>query len=187
MKAWQHNLGAGITAAMMMFGAAGAAAAENGSAEDFIAPDELEGSIWFSEREHRRVTVTTCGDIEVKEGKNIYIRFLERVDDIFVIEVRWWNEQQGLNVLEHGVLTQIEPNEYFYVEADHEDARRRRDQFPGIIGQGTFELLSKDEAKVIQLGNLIDGSASAFTTTVTRVDHLPEAPIDQSYPRFCPS
>ena len=151
----------------------------------YLTAEDLEGTIWFSEQPHRRVSVSTCGDVEIKEGKEIYIHFKQRVDDIFVIEVRWWNDEVGINVLEYGVLTQIEPNIYRYIEADHEDQRWRQDDFPGIVGRGTFELLSEDEAELIQIGHLIDGSASGFTTILERVDELPEAPLDQTYPRSC--
>lgn len=166
--------------------ASGASAADR-SDQELLSPDDLEGTVWFSEDEHRRVTVTTCGEVDIKTGKEVYVHFIERVDDLFVIKVRWWNERADLNVLEHGLLTQVAPNVYEYVEADHEGAGKRRDEFPGIIGRGTFELLSKKEAKLIQIGRLVDGSASGFTTTVRQVDELPEPPLAQTYPRFCRS
>lgn len=151
-----------------------------------MTPDDLEGTIWFSEEPHRRVTVTFDGDIEVKEGKEIYVHFRERIDDIFVIDVRWWNEDANIHVLEHGVLTRIEGNQYRYTESDH-DASCDRGEFPGIIGRGTFELLSEGHAELIQIGHLIDGSASGFTAFVQRVDDFPPLPsIDLTYPQPCP-
>lgn len=142
----------------------------------------LEGSIWVGKKQHRRVTVTTDGTIEIKEGKDIYVRFLERVDDIYVIEVRWWNESANINVLEHGVLTQISPNIYRYFEADHLEFGMPNNNFPGIIGRGTFELQGRNRAKLIQVGHLIDGSASGFTTVLERARSVPVVPIDQTYP-----
>jgi hypothetical protein len=151
-----------------------------------LSPEDLEGTIWYSEQPHRRVTVDLHGDVEIKEGKEIYVFFKERIDDIFVIEVRWWNPVANLHVIEHGVLTQIEGNQYRYTEADHFDPECPQDEFPGIIGRGTFELLSKGEAEVIQIGHLIDGSASGFTTIVEKVDTFPEPrPPDPTYPLPC--
>lgn len=33
----------------------------------------LEGTIWVAKDTHRRVSVTTEGQIEIKEGKDIYV------------------------------------------------------------------------------------------------------------------
>lgn len=142
----------------------------------------LNGTIWVGKEPHNRVTVRTDGTIEIKEGKDIYVRFIEQVDEIFVIEVRWWNLSAGINVLEHGVLTRISPNIYRYIEADHLELGMPNDDFPGIIGRGTFELQGRNRAKMIQVGHLIDGSASGFTTILERANELPKVPIDQTYP-----
>jgi hypothetical protein len=143
---------------------------------------ELEGTNWLASETHRRVSVTTDGATEIKEGKDIYVRFLEKVDAIYVIEVRWWNESQGINVLEHGVLTRVSPNIYRYIEADHYDFGLPNTDFPGIIGRGTFELRGKNHAELIQIGHLVDGSASGFTTILERAEELPEVPVPQTYP-----
>jgi hypothetical protein len=142
----------------------------------------LKGTIWVARAPHRRVTVTPDGDIEIKEGKDIYVRFLDQIDDIFVIEVRWWNVSANINVLEHGVLTRISPNIYRYIEADQHDLGFPRLDFPGIVGRGTFEIQGRNRARLIQIGHLIDGSASGFTTLLERTDELPEVPIAQTYP-----
>lgn len=54
--------------------------------------------------------------------------------------------------------------------------------FPGIIGRGTFELRGKNQAELIQIGHLIDGSASGFTTILERAEELPHVPVPQTYP-----
>jgi hypothetical protein len=172
------------TAALLCFGAgespaAGSSAEEQGHPNSALA---LEGSIWVGKNPHRRVTVTTDGNIEIKEGKDIYVRFVRQVDDIFVIEVRWWNVSANINVLEYGVLTRISPNTYRYIEADHHDFGVPRANFPGIVGRGTFELMGRDQAKLIQIGHLVDGSASGFTTILERTDTLPIVPVGQTYP-----
>ena len=142
----------------------------------------LNGTIWVGTEPHRRVTVSTDGAIEVKEGKDIYVRFIDHVDDIFVIEVRWWNVSAGLNVLEHGILTRVSPKIYRYIEADQFNFGIPNGDFPGVIGRGTFELQGKNTAKLIQIGHLIDGSASGFTTMLERVETLPDVPVPQTYP-----
>jgi uncharacterized protein YdeI (BOF family) len=142
----------------------------------------LKGTIWVAKAPHRRVTVTTDGDIEVKEGKDIYVRFLDQIDDIFVIEVRWWNVTANINVLEHGILTRVSPNIYRYIEADHHELGFPTVDFPGIVGRGTFEIQGRNRAKLIQVGHLVDGSASGFTTMLERTDQLPQVPIAQTYP-----
>lgn len=188
--------GAGGEGTLTVMAAAGQAA-WNGDGDDrsprrrgrgqvHLSPDDLEGTIWFSQQPHRRVTVTLHGDVAIKEGKEVYVWFKDRIDDIFIIEVRWWNEEAKINVLEYGVLTGIEGNLYRYTEADHFAPDCDQPEFPGIIGRGTFELLSKKRAKLIQVGELVDGSASGFTTFVERVDTLPVAPVEQTYPLPCP-
>jgi hypothetical protein len=147
-----------------------------------LAAEELKGTIWVGKEPHRRVTVSTDGDIEIKEGKDVYVRFVEKVDDIFVIEVRWWNVTANINVLEFGVLTQIAQNEYRYIEADQLSDGVVPSEFPGIVGRGTFELLEGDKAKLIQIGHLIDGSASGFTAILERADALPDVPVGQTFP-----
>ena len=158
----------------------------HGRAPVYLSPEDLEGTIWFSEQPHRRASVTLNGDVEVKEGKNLFVHFQDRIDDIFIIAVRWWNEAANINVLEYGLLTHIEGNQYSYTEADHTDPECDQAEFPGIVGRGTFELLSEDRAELIQVGHLIDGAASGFTTVVEKVDTLPVAPIEQTYPLACP-
>lgn len=143
---------------------------------------DLEGTIWLAKDVHRRVSVTYDGQIEIKEGKDIYVHFIEKVDDIYVIEVRWWNVSAGIHVLEYGVLTRISPNIYRYVEADHHNFGVPNFDFPGIIGRGTFELKGANAAELIQIGQLIDGSASGFTTLLEKVDEVPVVPIPQTYP-----
>lgn len=175
-----------LSAVPLSFGATPAALAQaanpGGGGESGNGERALVGTIWVAKEPHRRVTVTTEGDIDIKEGKDIYVRFLEQVDDLLIIEVRWWNVAANLNVLEHGVMARITPNIYRYIEADQDNFGVPNASFPGIIGRGTFELQGKNRAKLIQIGHLIDGSASGFTTVLERTDELPEVPIDQTYP-----
>jgi hypothetical protein len=169
-------------AAMLVFGGAGWSSATAPETAQGNGAHSLEGTIWVGTAPHRRVTVTTDGDVQIKEGKDIYVRFVSKVDDIYVIEVRWWNETANINVLEYGVLTRILQNEYRYIESDHHDFGLPRQDFPGIVGRGTFELTGRNRAKLVQIGHLVDGSASGFTAYLERSDSVPTVDIPQTYP-----
>ena len=171
-----------VFCALLIWGAAASVFGQPPGAGGGNGELALNGTIWVGKEPHRRVTVTTSGAIEIKDGKDIYVRFVEQVDDIFVIEVRWWNVSANINVLEYGVLTRISPNVYRYIEADQHNFGVPHGHFPGIIGRGTFELQGRNAAKLIQIGHLVDGSASGFTTMLERVDTLPDVPIPQTYP-----
>ena len=180
MRTWLRTIA--VVCTLIFSGAAVNTLGQPGESSGSRGELALKGTIWVAKERHRRVTVSTDGTIEIKEGKEMYVRFLEKIDDIFVIEVRWWNTDAGINVLEHGVLTKVSPNIYRYIEADHLESGMPNYNFPGIIGRGTFELRGKNTAKLIQIGHLIDGSASGFTTVLERSDSLPEVPVDQTYP-----
>ncbi len=181
MNNWSLTAKAGALCALLC---AGVAAVATGQSNNAGGNGELalEGTIWVGKDTHRRVSVDFEGNIEIKEGKDIYVRFIEKIDNIYVIEVRWWNESVGINVLEFGVLTRISPNVYRYNEADHHNFGVPNFNFPGIIGRGTFELKGRNKAELIQIGQLIDGSASGFTTLLERTDELPVVPVPQTYP-----
>jgi hypothetical protein len=141
---------------------------------------ELEGTIWFSQEPHSRVTVSNTGEVSLKEGKEIYLQFKKRYGNLYVVDIRWWNKSAGLNVLEHALLTELEPGVYHYVEARHMGPGT--EHFPGIAGSGTFELLGEDRAELLQIGHLQNGNVSGFTTILQRVDQLPDPGLDQTYP-----
>lgn len=158
---------------------------EAGEPGGYLSISELEGTIWVAKEPHRRVTISNDGDLQIKEGKNVYIRFLQKIDDILVFEIRWWNASATppINVVEYGVLVQVEANIFEIVEADHLVNGAPDPGFVGIIGHGWFELNNTETAKLVQIGHLIDGSASAFTTLLDKTDSLPEVPVEQTYPR----
>jgi hypothetical protein len=147
-------------------------------ADNIIARDALQGTIWMAETTHDRATINASGKLDVKEGKEIYVEFMELIDDVHVIKIHWWNTSNKINVVEYGVLVPGGENHFVYSEAQHAPGSG----FPGIQGQGSFRLINDNTAQLTQIGHLIDGSASAFATDLKRVDKAPEVPIPQTYP-----
>ena len=154
--------------------------AGSANAEDMILPREaLANTIWEATDTHDRSTIAPDGTITVKEGKNIYVAFGDLIDGVYTIKIHWWNVEAGVNVVEYAVLVPEEANVYDYAETHHP----ADSGFPGIQGGGTFTLLDETTAELTQIGHLIDGSASAFMTRLTKVDAAPEIPIPQTYPK----
>jgi len=167
------------TTGLLGFAAAVLIASTVGSlSEDILPPDSLKGSVWAAEATHDRVTVDSTGKISVKEGKNIYIEFIDLVGGIYPIKIHWWNVSANINVIEYAVLLPHSENVFDYAEAEHAPDGG----FPGIQGGGTFRLVDESTAELTQYGNLLDRSASAFVTRLKRVDAPPEVPIAQTYP-----
>lgn len=138
----------------------------------------LKGTVWVAKKEHTRSTVDINGEVSVKEGKEIYVEFMEWIDGVYSIRIHWWNVSAGINVMEYGVMVPHGDGVFEYNEAlHHEDS-----DFPGLQGRGRFKLLDDHTATLSQLGHLLDGSASAFVTTLHKTDTAPEIPIDLTYP-----
>jgi hypothetical protein len=149
------------------------------SAAEILPPDALAGTIWASTAPHDRVTIGLDGKISLKEGKDIYIAFGDRVGKAFTIKINWWNVGAGLNVVEYAVVVPEEENVYAYVEPHHP----ADSGFPGIEGHGTIRILDANTIELTQIGRLADGSASGFVTRLTKVDKVPEVPLAQTYPK----
>ncbi|MCB1495779.1 MAG: hypothetical protein KDJ86_08340 [Bauldia sp.] len=148
-------------------------------ADEIIPQGSLAGTIWASTDSHDRTTIGVDGKISLKEGKDIYIRFGDLVDEVYTIETHWWNIDAGLSVVEYAVAVPEEDNVYAYVEPHHPSDSG----FPGIEGHGTIHIIDANTIDFSQVGRLTDGSASAFATQLTRVDKAPEVPIPQTYPK----
>lgn len=162
----------------LAFSAALAALPQAALGADYVPYDSLAGTVWLSQKYHTRTTINTAGEAAYKEGKRIYLKFLEQTDGVYTVQVHWWNESAGIHVVEYGVLVQAAENEYTYIEPEHpEDSG-----FPGIAGYGTFELVDAETAEYSQLGRLADGSASGFVVKMKRVENAPEIPVPQTYP-----
>jgi hypothetical protein len=143
-----------------------------------ISPEELNGTVWLADSTHHRATVDFRGEVEVKEGKEIYVEFLDLVDEVLVARIHWWNVSANINVVEYAIFSQVDDDTYTYTEATHP----RDSGFPGIQGGGHFRLTEDATAQLTQLGTLLDGSASGFATQLRKVDKAPEVPIPQTYP-----
>ena len=148
-------------------------------ASDFVTQDALKGTIWVAQSPHDRTTVTPKGEITVKQGKEIYLEFLDLIDGVYTVKIHWWNVSHNINVVEYAVMVPRSENLFVYSETEHpEDSG-----FPGIQGHGSFRLIDYDTAELSQVGHLLDGSASAFITILKRADKRPEVPIPQTYPK----
>jgi|GEM_PF-1891137 len=143
--------------------------------------EDLKGTIWLADSTHHRATVDAGGKVLVKEGKEIYVQFLELVDEVLIAKIQWWNVSAKINVVEYAVFSQVDEVTLTYTEATHPPDS----DFPGIEGSGTFEIDDDGDIPVAhftQLGHLLDGSASGFATQLKKVDKVPDIPVSQTYP-----
>ena len=137
----------------------------------------LDGTIWCSPEEHARVAVDRFGSVDVKEGKDVCALFASESGH-YVMKIVWWNASKAIHVEEWGVASPVSETEMFYVETGHDAGS----DFPGVIGEGELNLVSDTEMTLVQLGQLVDGSAAAFSTSLEKVDQMPEIPVPVSYP-----
>ncbi|MFZ8981490.1 MAG: hypothetical protein ACO21N_06465, partial [Candidatus Nanopelagicales bacterium] len=84
----------------------------------------------------------------------------------------------AIHVEEWAVASPVSDTKLLYEEAQHEE----ESNFPGVIGNGEFSLVSDTEMTLVQLGRLADGSAAGFTTSLEKVDQLPDIPVPITYP-----
>lgn len=143
--------------------------------------ENLKGTIWLADSTHHRATVDANGNVAVKEGKEIYVQFLDVVDEVLIAKIQWWNVSANINVVEYAVFSQVDEDMFTYTEAAH----AADSDFPGIEGSGTFEIDDESGipvAHLTQLGHLLDGSASGFSTQLKKVDKVPDIPVSQTYP-----
>ena len=142
-----------------------------------VTDGALDGTIWCSPNEHARVAVDRFGAVEVKEGKDVCAVFAAE-SDLYVMKIVWWNVSNAIHVEEWGVAIPVSDTKLHYEEAQHEEGS----SFPGVIGTGEFSLVSDTEMTLVQLGRLADGSAAGFTTSLAKVDQLPDIPVPITYP-----
>jgi hypothetical protein len=147
-------------------------------ADDFYPGDALTGTMWLSMETHDRTTIDLNGVTEIKQGKYLYLEVVELTQGIYTIKIQWWNETVGIHVVEYAVMLREGDNIYRYEEAGHPPDSA----FPGIAGGGLLRLLDETHAEISQIGRLIDESASAFVTSLTKVDAPPDIPVAQTYP-----
>lgn len=172
------RLSQGRLVAAFSIGALGLALSGCGNtASQAVTNGALDGTIWCSPDEHARVAVDRFGSVDVKEGKDICALFASESDQ-YVMKIIWWNSSKAMHVEEWGVASPVSETQMLYAEAQHD----KGSDFPGVIGNGTFSLVSDTEMRIVQLGQLVNGSAAGFSTLLEKVDQMPEIPVPVSYP-----
>lgn len=143
----------------------------------FNGTAELDGTVWCSPSMHSRVAVDIRGNVEVKEGKDVCLQFAQN-SGVYVVKVVWWNESKAVHLEEWAIAIPTSESTLAYIEADHAG----NPDFVGVVGEGDIEMSSNDSMTLLQVGNLIDGSAAGFVTELDRVAQMPEIPVPVTYP-----
>lgn len=140
----------------------------------------LGGTTWCAPNVHQRLAVDLDGRVTVKEGKDICLQFTQGAAGRgCVMKVIWWNVAAGVHVEEWAVALPMGDGIIEYREATHPAEAG----FPGISGAGELRLTDTETMEIHQVGQLADGSAAAFQTTLKRVRALPVIPIKRTYPK----
>ena len=163
------------TAGVIACGLALTACASNSEQVNSIA--ELDGTVWCSPKVHSRLAVDFRGNVEVKEGKDVCLTFA-RNSGSYVVKVDWWNESKAIHLVEWAIAIPTSDSTLAYMEAGHAG----NPDFVGVEGEGEMEMSSNDSMTLLQVGNLIDGSAAGFITELDRVAQMPEIPVPVTYP-----
>ncbi|MFO1540074.1 MAG: hypothetical protein ACKOTZ_06450 [Chloroflexota bacterium] len=176
----QRIVGIALAGSAVILAAAAGAVASGGERGGKGAPDlaaTLDGTTWCSPDVHTRIAVDHLGVVTTKEGKNVCMEMAANAG-AFVVQVTWWNVDAGIHVQEWAVALPTERGTLEYIEPQHPDDAG----FPGIAGAGELRLTRQGTMLLHQFGLLADGSAAAFTTTLERVEAMPEIPLPVTYP-----
>lgn len=168
----RHSL---VTVGVLTSALALAACGSNSGQSNGIA--ELDGTVWCSPKVHSRLAVDFRGNVEVKEGKDVCLTFAQNSGS-YVVKVDWWNESKAIHLVEWAIAIQTSESTLAYMEAGHAG----NPDFVGVEGEGEMEMSSSDSMTLLQVGNLIDGSAAGFITELDRVAQMPEIPVPVTYP-----
>jgi hypothetical protein len=163
------------TVGVIACGVALTACASNSEQAKSIA--ELDGTVWCSPNVHSRVAVDFRGNVEVKDGKDVCLAFAQNSGS-YVVKIDWWNESKAIHLVEWAIAIQTSESTLVYMEAGHAG----NPDFIGVAGEGEIEMSSNDSMTLMQVGNLIDGSAAGFITELDRVAQMPEIPVPVTYP-----
>jgi len=151
----------------------------------------LNNKIWVTTVEHDRLSVDKNGAVSIKTGKNVALEFVG-YDDAALIKINWWNVDANISVWEYAVGTPVGGDELSYVEA-----AGHTDDFPGLLGGGHVKIRENDGGgdgdggdsvpvimEMSQVGRLVDGSASGFSTVLPPADAWPDHGVGQTYPNL---
>ena len=169
MSRWGTIIGGVVLASIVSLAAA--------SAQEIYPDDQLVGTMWSSQEPYGWTSVTHEGEITERTTDGNFLEILDYNDGVYVFMLNWWNEEAGLDVVEYGVLVSNGDNSFVIIEADD-----RTGDHGGIVGEGYFQISDRNTAQLIQLGFTADGSAAAFSSTVTRVEAPANVPLPQSPP-----
>lgn len=140
----------------------------------------LDGTTWCAPDVHQRLAVDFKGRVTTKEGKDICLQFTQGTAARgYVMKVIWWNVAAGIHVEEWAVALPMGNGFIEYREATHPAEAG----FPGISGSGELRLTDTETMEIHQVGQLADGSAAVFQTTLKRVRALPVIPLKRTYPK----
>jgi len=163
------------TVGVIACGIALTACSSNSEQANSIA--ELDGTVWCSPNVHSRVAVDFRGNVAVKDGKDVCLNFAQNSGS-YVVKVDWWNESKAIHLVEWAIAIPTSESTLAYMEAGHAGDP----DFVGVEGEGEMEMSSNDSMTLLQVGNLIDGSAAGFITELDRVAQMPEIPVPVTYP-----
>ncbi|MCP4382910.1 MAG: hypothetical protein GY798_16070 [Hyphomicrobiales bacterium] len=148
------------------------------SAESVFSNQDLVGTIWATEAPFEWTRVDGSGNITVTVSDGHSFEVLDFNGGVFAIKIHWWSVKNDVSVVEYGVMVESRDNSFTYAEVDHaEDSR-----YPGIHGEGFFRVVDADNAEVFQLGNLLDGSAGAFSIKLVRAEEATDTSIPVTHP-----
>jgi hypothetical protein len=173
--------GVSLLACLALVVAGGSASSrEHEQSGELSMVSALDGTTWCAPDVHQRLAVDFKGRVTTKEGKDICLQFTQGTAARgYVMKVIWWNVAAGIHVEEWAVALPMGNGFIEYREATHPAEAG----FPGISGSGELRLTDTETMEIHQVGQLADGSAAVFQTTLKRVRALPVIPLKRTYPK----
>ena len=122
-------------------------------------------TIWVTNSGYAYVAVTTDGNIEVFEGANFSIEFLEERHGVLVARVRWVSPEEQLGETQHLLFVPSNVGEFSFQAAGVLNV-------VGGAANGNMRIVGENKA-IFTSFNLENDRAGSINTTLTKVDTLP--------------